>query len=369
MLHPFETIVIGGGAMGLSVAYNLLKRGRKIHVIEGSYLNAGSTGRNVGVLKARNPYAIDNGNENLVGLAKEGLKLHSKLSSETGINTFYKKSGCLIVAKNENDLKVLKKYHEHFKKLGLDEIEMSPEDVHSNWPYIDPDSIIAGFFSPSEANAHPFGLVWAYVECIKKMKGTIEKQNMVDTIKKTSKGYKITAEKGEYEAENVIVACAERTSDLTEQLGYKIPLSPWRKEVLISEPIRPFFGPTVERLSTHFQVTQTMRGEIMGTIDWMEPSYDLKENTSEFLNNFADEIVPLMPALQNLNIIRQWTGICDKTPDFKPIVGQLDEGLYVTCGYYDYGITMVPIVGKLLAETIISGETSQLLKPFAPNRF
>jgi glycine/D-amino acid oxidase-like deaminating enzyme len=47
-----DTLVIGGGAMGLSVAYNLLKRGREIHVLEASYFNAGSTGRNVGVLKS-----------------------------------------------------------------------------------------------------------------------------------------------------------------------------------------------------------------------------------------------------------------------------------------------------------------------------
>ena len=368
-MPKYETIVIGGGAMGLSVAYNLIKRGREAHVLEGDYLNAGSTGRNVGVLKARNPYAMGNGNEDLVKLAKEGLRLHANLSSETGINTFYKKSGCLIVAKDEEDLKTLNDCHKHFKSLGLDEVQLTPEDIHSKWPYMDPESIISGFYSRSEANAHPFGVVWAYVENIRKMKGTVEKQNKVTKIEKISDGFKVTAEKGEYEAENVVVACAERSSDLTEQLGYKIPMTPMRKEVLISEPVRPFLGPTVERLSTHFQVTQTMRGEIMGTIDWMEPGYDLVETTSEFLNSFADEIVPIMPVLRNLNIIRQWTGICDRTPDDKPAAGRLDEGLYVTCGYYDYGITMAPAVGRLLAETIASGETSPMLRPFDPLRF
>ena len=368
-MHKYETLVVGGGAMGLSVAYNLMRRGREAHVLEGNYLNAGSTGRNVGVLKARNPYAIGNGNEDLVKLAKEGLKLHGNFSSETGINTFYKKSGCLIVAKDEEDMKELEAYHDHFTKLGLTDLELTPEDIHRRWNYIDPDSIIAGFYAPDEANAHPFGVVWAYVENIKKMGGVVEKQNKVKTIDKTSDGYKVIAERGEYEAKNVVVACAERSSVLTEQLGFEIPMTPRRKEVLISEPIRPIFGPTVERLSTHFQVTQTMRGEIMGTIDWMEPGYDVGETTSEFLNRFADEIVPLMPVLRNLNIIRQWTGVCDKTSDDKPAVGKLDEGLYVTCGYYDYGITMVPYVGRLLADTIISGETSSLLRPFDPLRF
>jgi sarcosine oxidase subunit beta len=201
------------------------------------------------------------------------------------------------------------------------------------------------------------------------MKGKIEKQNKVKKLEKTSEGFKVIAEKGEFEAKKVIVACAAHSSELTEQINHKIPMTPLRKEVLISEPVRPFLGPTLERLSSHFQVTQTMRGEIMGTIDWMEPGYDLTESTSNFLNRFADEIVPLCPVLKDLRIIRQWTGICEKTPDEKPAIGELEDNLYVSCGYYDYGLTMVPIVGRLLANDVINGTTSSLLKPFDPKRF
>jgi sarcosine oxidase subunit beta len=364
-----ENLVIGGGAMGLSIAYHLLKRGQEVLVLEASYFNAGSTGRNVGVLKARNPYAIGNGNEDMVKLAKRGLELHSGISSETGINTFYKKSGCLIIAKDEEDLKELREYHTHFQKLGLDEIELTPEEINRKWPYINPNGLISGFYSSQEANAHPFGLVWAYIESIKKRKGEIEKQNKVNKLEKTPEGFKATADKGVYEASNVIVACAANSSELTEQLNYQVPMTPLRKEVLISEPVRPFLGPTLERLSTHFQATQTMRGEIMGTIDWMEPGYDLTESTSSFLNHFADEIVPLCPVLKDLRIIRQWTGICDKTPDEKPAIGELEDNLYVSCGFHDYGITMVPIVGRLLADDIINNTVNPLLEPFDPKRF
>lgn len=369
MTGKIENLVVGGGAMGMSIAYSLMKRGKKAHVLEADYLNAGSTGRNVGVLKARNPFAMGNGNEDLVRLAKEGLRIHEGLSSETGINTFYKKSGCLILARNEEDLRELRAHHDHFSRLGLKDVEMTPQEIHAKWRYINPDSIIAGFYSPDEANAHPFGLIWAYVENINKMGGNVEKQNKVTEIKKTQEGFRVKAQKGEYDAENVIVACAAYTSGLTEPLGYKIPIAPMRKEVLISEPVRPFFGPTLERLSTSFQTTQTMRGEIMGTVGWMEPGFDLVESTSQFLNDFANEMVPLTPILRNLNIIRQWTGVCDKTPDDKPTVGQLEEGLYACCGFHDYGMTMAPYVGRLLADTIINKKTEAPLEPFDPKRF
>ena len=89
MEKKFDTIVVGGGAMGLSVSYNLLKLGVDNIVLEGDYLNAGSTGRNMGILKERIPYAIGEGNEALVKIAQKGLQLHENLSTETGINTFY----------------------------------------------------------------------------------------------------------------------------------------------------------------------------------------------------------------------------------------------------------------------------------------
>lgn len=369
MSKKVKTLVIGGGAMGLSVSYNLLKRGMETLVLEGSYMNAGSTGRNMGVLKERVPHAMGEGNEDLVRIAQKGLKLHSNLSTETGINTFYRKSGCLTIAKNEEDMRQLSEYYHHFRELGLKEVQLSPDQIAGRWTYLDTSGILGGFYSSNEAMAHPFGVVWAYLESIKKLKGHVEKLNRVKNISKSSGGYKAEAEKGKYEAENIVIACAERSSELAEQLGFKVPLTPMRKEVLISEPIRTFFGPTIERLSTNYQIAQTMRGEILGTIDYMSPGFDVDECTSKFLNRFADETVLMIPVFRNLRIIRQWVGICDKTPDEKPVVGALDEGLYITCGHYDYGITLAPIVGMLLAASIIDGSTDPMLKPFYPHRF
>jgi len=369
MSTKVDTVVIGGGAMGLSVGYNLLKKGLKTIVLEGDYLNAGSTGRNMGVLKERIPHAMGEGNEDLVRIAQKGLELHGKLSSETGINTFYRKSGCLAIAKDEEELKQLKEYQSHFHRLGLKDDMLSPEEIEGKWPYIDTSDLLGGFYSPTEAMAHPFGVVWAYVESIKKLRGRVEKQNKVKTIRRFYGGYRIEAEKGEYEAENVVIACAAHSSELSEQLGFKVPMTPLRKEVLISEPVRPFFGPTIQRISEDYQIAQTMRGEVLGTMGYMSPGFDLSECTSEFLCRFADETVPLIPSFRHLRIIRQWVGICDRTPDEKPVVGSLDDGLYITCGHYDYGITLAPIVGRLMADSINKGTQSPLLKSFDPHRF
>lgn len=355
--------------MGLSVGYNLVKRGIETLVLEGDYLNSGSTGRNMGILKERIPHAMGKGNEDLVRIARRGLELHGNLSSETGINTFYRRSGCLTVARDEEEMQQLEEYHAYFRRLGLNETHLSPSEIEGRWPYIDASGLLGGFYDPREAMVHPFGVVWAYVESIKRLKGRLEKQNRVKTVSRSDGGYKISADGGEYEAENVVIACGAHSSELSEQLGFVIPMTPMRKEVAISEAIRPFFGPAIERLSEEYQIAQTMRGEVLGTMGYMSPGFDLTECTSEFLNRFADETVQLIPGFRHLRIIRQWTGICDKTPDEKPVMGSLDDGLYITCGHNDYGINLAPIVGRLLADLIIDGSMDPLLKPFDPHRF
>lgn len=364
-----DVAVIGGGVMGLSVGYNLAKKGLNTIILEGEYLNAGSTGRNMGVLKERIPHGVDKVSEDLVQLAVKGINLHSELPSKLGYNTFFRRSGCLQIAKDESELKDLQAYHIQYQKLGLKDRIMRPETIEKRWPYINSSNLIGGFYNSREAIVHPFAITWAYLESIKKLGGRVEKQNRAKEIRKTASGFKITAERGEHKAENVVIACGTHSSELPEQLGFKIPLIPWRKEILISEPVRPFLSPVLERLSESYQVAQTMRGEILGTMGFEPPSFDLSECTSEFLYRFANETVELIPSFRHLNVIRQWVGICDATPDFKPIVGQLDDGFYITCGHYDYGITLAPIVGKLLAENIVSGNQSSLLKAFDPHRF
>ncbi len=370
MTEKADTVIIGGGAMGLAVGYNLIRKGMENTVVlEGRYLNVGSTGRNIGVIKERIPTALSGGREDLIKIAREGLKIHARLSSETGINTYYRRSGCLTIARTEEDMKQLEGYHPHFRRLGLRDDYLTPEEIQSRWPYIDARSSLGGFYSPDEAMVHPFGVVWAYVESIKRMGGRVETHNKVKKISRTASGYRVEAKKNVYESENVVITASASSPWLAGQLGFHVPLEPMRKEELISEPIRPFFGPTIERLSVDYQIAQTMRGEVLGTIGYMPPGFDLTESTSGFLNDFADETLSIIPVFKDLRIIRQWTGICDMTLDLLPVVGSLEEGLYISCGHHSHLITLAPIVGQLLAENIITGSTSRMLESFIPQRF
>ena len=78
----------------------------------------------------------------------------------------------------------------------------------------------------------------------------------------------------------------------------------------------------------------------------------------------------LLPFLRDLRILRQWTGICDVSADFSPIMSATPaENLYVTTGWGTWGFKAIPAGGSLMAEMIATGETPELLRPFGLDRF
>ena len=78
----------------------------------------------------------------------------------------------------------------------------------------------------------------------------------------------------------------------------------------------------------------------------------------------------LLPQLERTKVLRTWTGLCDLSPDYSPILGATEvEGFLVSCGWGTYGFKAAPIVGTTLAEQIVTQQTPQLIAPFALERF
>jgi sarcosine oxidase subunit beta len=364
-MKNYDTLIIGGGGMGLSIAYNLKKMGKPFHVLEGSYYNAGSTGRNTGLVRARSTHSSGTGHADIVKLALEGMRLYSTLSSETGINLFYRKGGGLIVSRDVEELEEQRRLHETYRKQGIRFEEMTAGEIESRWPYINADCFEGGFYAPDEASIHPFSLTWAYLENVKE---NVEKENRAKSISRGSQGFQVETENGEISARNVVISCGRESSRLAGMLGYKIPFEYSRKEMFISEAIRPLFGPSIENPSEMYRITQTMRGEILGTIGH-DAGSEMSVLSSRFLEEYAKMTVRLIPVFRNLNLIRQWVGTYQNTPDEKPVAGKLDEGLYMVGGFMDYGLTLIPVIGRLMAEIVSSGHIDPLIEPFSPLRF
>jgi sarcosine oxidase, subunit beta len=85
----------------------------------------------------------------------------------------------------------------------------------------------------------------------------------------------------------------------------------------------------------------------------------------------AGHTLELFPSLKHVSIMRQWTGVCDMTPDYSPIMGESPElkGFILDVGWGTYGFKAGPVAGARIAELIDTGRTPELIRPFLPDRF
>jgi sarcosine oxidase subunit beta len=307
----------------------------------------------------------------LAKLALAGLKMHKELPGELGFHTLFRQAGCLTVALSEKEVEALKEDHKNHQRIGAQCKLLDPKDIRRKFPYINADKLLLCCYDKREGLVHSFALLWAYFEAFKKVGGEIRKPAKVKKIKVKGgrKGFIIATDIGDLEARKVVVASGIWSSEILKQVGLILPTKLVTREALVTEPIRAFLDPVIEKCLTTFILAQTMRGEIIGTVG-MDKSYSLTESSYTFLKEFSRQAVEIVPALKSLKILRQWTWICDITPDGKPIIGETSvDGLYVVCGTHDYGLTITPIVGKLMGELIVEGVPDPLIKPFSPNRF
>ena len=150
----------------------------------------------------------------------------------------------------------------------------------------------------------------------------------------------------------------------------RLPITTHILQAFVTEPVKPFLDVIIVSAQMHVYVSQTDRGEFLIGAE-IEPYTTYNSiGTFPFLEYSARHVLELFPQLERLRVLRTWTGICDLSPDYSPILGKTElEGFHISAGWGTYGFKAAPIVGTTLAELAATGETPELIAPFALERF
>ena len=93
-------------------------------------------------------------------------------------------------------------------------------------------------------------------------------------------------------------------------------------------------------------------------------------STFDFAAETAKRTIQLLPFMAKARLMRQWTGLCDMTPDFSPIMGGTPvEGFYVDVGWGTYGFKAGPVSGEAMARCIADGRAPEIIEAFGLGRF
>ena len=180
----------------------------------------------------------------------------------------------------------------------------------------------------------------------------------------------VETNRGRISAGTVVSAVGGHVTTIASMAGVRMPIRTHPLQAFVTNHYERTFEPIVASIDLGFYVSQTARGEMLGGahID-PQPSYSYRSG-HHFISSIAKRITTLLPWMRDLRVLRQWTGVCDMSPDYSPIMGLTAvDGFLVTTGWGTWGFKAIPAGGEAMAELIATGTVPELIAPFSLDRF
>lgn len=367
-----NTLIIGGGVIGLSLARELHKRGvKKITILERGKLGQESSFAAAGILapqaEAEKPddfFHFCNDSKNLY------INFAEQLFAETGVDIELDRNGTLYLAFFETDAAEIRRRFEWQKKAGLAVERLSGGETRKAEPFV--SSVVReALFFPNDWQVENRKLLLALQKYARSNDIRFTEYAQVKNLL-IEKGKVVGAEtaKGKFFAETVILATGAWTSLIKsgENALSRLKVKPIRGQILSFKTAKRLFSKVI--YSPRGYLVPRFDGRILVGATVEDTGFDKNVTRSgiKFLLETASEI---SPNLENLEIFDKWAGLRPVAADGLPILGAFAEieNLHIATAHFRNGILLAPLTAKILADKIVGDSDSKYLEVFSPRRF
>jgi sarcosine oxidase subunit beta len=388
-MENFDTVVVGGGVIGTSVAYYLSKKGIKVALVEKGDIASGTSSRCDGnVLISDKQPGFD------TKMTYTSQLLFKELVKEISYDFDYTQRGSIYIIESEEELKVAKEYVKKQVENGYPMRMMDKSEIHEDNPYLAED-IIGGVEISCDLSLNPMALAFGLSLEAKKNGAVVFDHTSVTGISLDKKG---KVEKVETDKEvlitKYIVNCAGVWApEIGNMVDIDIPIKPRQGQLLVAEKTFPVgkrkivefgymmakFGdknykrnvrPELERLGIAFVFEPTLSNNFLIGSSRAFVGFDTHVSI-EVMQGLAERAIRFFPVMEDIYVIRAYAGLRPYVDDHMPIISKVDEvpGFYIAAGHEGDGIGLSQITGKLISQMITGEETILPIDSLSINRF
>jgi len=361
--RTFDIIIVGGGVMGASIAYNLANDGfsGQIAVFEKDpNYERSSTTLSVGGIRRQF------GTEVNVRLSQYSLSVYREFGERMEVGgerpeIDFKPRGYLFLG-NERNWPLLVKHQDFQKSLGVETQLLNTAETLRIIPDLNPEGIVGSSFSSEDGYMDPYSVLQGYVKKAKCLGVQYIYQEVVAILKKGDRVEGIHTKDGTtYLSSCIVNAAGPYAGEVGRMAGVEIPVFPVRRLVYLFKPPRLFEYdlPLVIDTTGVYFLHESGRNILTGKSRLEEPpGFNYTWDRHYFNEVIWPEIAFRIPLFNELKLIRGWAGLYEINQwDHNAIIGEHPEvrGFYMAVGFSGHGFQQAPAVGKALSEWIRLG--------------
>ena len=360
-----DVAIVGAGVQGLATALFVARAGRDVVVLERGDPWREASGVNAGSL------AIQNKRLPLVPLAREAVRMWRSFQHELG-DVGFVPAGGLKVAESEEEAVRLRESSDQQRALGVEIEWLEGAALSQRAPWLG-RSVVAATFCAEDSFGSPLLAGRTLVEAVRKAGAGVFPGTPVVALRPRGQRLDVETVSGTLACATLVLAAGVWSGEVARLLGVTLPVGLDTNMLTITEPT----GLVMDRIVTHVRGILTLKQYPNGTCivggGWQghgDVATRRKDLDYESLLHNLRVATAVVPGLAPLQIVRSWAGLEGATPDFLPLLGRLpgfDNVFMTACARG--GFTLGPLLGRLVSEKILHGDTSIPIGAFDPGRF
>ena len=399
MKTQVKALVVGGGAVGTSIAYHLAKAGwEDVMLLERDELTSGSTWHAAGLLPLFNmSFATTH-------IHKYSVDFYKSLEAETGLNAGFAVVGNLRMAQTDARMDEYMLYASTAETCEVPYQWLTPDEIKQRWPLINTEDLKGALYHHTDGYINPADVTQAMAKGARQRGVAIERKWQADAFHWTGEAWEVTCtkmvEKGGnlvpsdeqivITAEHVVTASGNHAQSTAKKLGIKIPAIPVEHQFIVMDKdpalveYRQQGGkehPVIRDADAQSYVREERGGWILGVYEKNAPAVfehgvpdsfraDLFPLDLERIEDQYMAMIHRIPSCEESGLKDDFNGPICYTPDGNPLVGPAPglRNMWLAEGF-SFGITAAGGTGYYLAQMMVDGEAEIDMASLDPKRY
>ncbi len=363
-----EVVVVGGGAVGTSIAFHLAEAGAGVCLLERDALSSGSTSRAAGGVRTQFSDPLN------IAIGLRAVEAFTRFTERPGWEIDFRQVGYLFLLDRPEDVERFARSVVLQNELGVPSRLVDVAEAGRLSPLAGLEGVLGATFCPLDGHANPEAVAQGYAAGARAHGAEIVTGCTATAV--ASEGGEVqgvVSDLGTIETDTVVCAAGVWSPAFASTAGVELPVDPVFREVVTTSPVEALPDPiplTVD-FTTGFYFHREGPGLLIGMSDRNQaPGFDAPTDPA-WLEHVTEVAARRAPSFLDMGLAHGWKGYYEITPDHNALVGQapeLERFFYAT-GFSGHGFMQAPGVGEIMRDLVLGREPFVDVSPLTAERF